>query len=144
MHLEYKFETQAIQNKFKKLQRFGKSDGLTRKIANVLWQETEKAFDNERSPEGEKWAALNPSYKLNRHARGYDGNILQVRGDLVASLNIDYGDSFAVIGAAESYGQYHQQGTSKMKARPFLGLGDAGVEEIKDILNKALSGSLSD
>lgn len=51
MHLEYKFETQAIQNKFKKLQRFGKSDGLTRKIANVLWQETEKAFDNERSPE---------------------------------------------------------------------------------------------
>lgn len=138
MHLEYKFETQAIQNKFKKLQRFGKSDGLTRKIANVLWQETEKAFDNERSPEGEKWAALNPSYKLNRHARGYDGNILKVRGHLVDSLNIDHGDSFAMIGASEPYGKFHQQGTSKMAARPFLGLGKIGQAEMKQIIAKRL------
>lgn len=44
MHLEFKFDTTAIQNQFKRLQDVGKSDGLTRKIANVLWSEAEQAL----------------------------------------------------------------------------------------------------
>lgn len=142
MHLEYKFDTRTIQNKFRKLSEMGKSDGITRKIANVLLEEAEQAFDDETSPAGEKWAALNPTYKQRRHEKGYNGNILQVSGDLVASLNIDYGDSFAVIGAAESHGQYHMTSTKHMPARPFLGLGKDGIEEIKQILNKALKSAV--
>ncbi|WP_044469792.1 phage virion morphogenesis protein [Mannheimia massilioguelmaensis] len=138
MHLEFKFDTRAIQNQFRKLQEAGKSDGLTRKIANVLLAEAEDAFDHEQSPSGEKWSALDPKYKTQRHVKGYTGKMLQVTGDLVSSLNIDYGDSFAVIGAAEPYGQYHQTGTTKMHARPFLGLGETGVEEIKQIIAKRL------
>lgn len=71
MHLEFKFDTTAIQNQFKWLQEVGKSDGLTRKIANVLWSEAEQAFDNEQSPEGEKWKALDPAYKKQRQGKGY-------------------------------------------------------------------------
>lgn len=138
MHVEFKFDTSAIQNQFRKLQAVGKSDGLTRKIANVLWEESEDAFDKEQSPEGTKWAALDEGYKKQRHGKGYTGPILQVSGDLVKSLNIDYGDNFAVIGAAEPYGQYHQMGTNKMPARPFIGIGDEGIEEIKAILNREL------
>ncbi|MDO4431473.1 MAG: phage virion morphogenesis protein [Lonepinella koalarum] len=89
MHLEFKFDTSAIQANFRRLQEAGKSEGLTRKIANVLWSEAEQAFDNEQSPEGEKWKALDPAYKKQRHGKGYTGNTLQVTGDLVASLNID-------------------------------------------------------
>ncbi|HDR1810465.1 TPA: phage virion morphogenesis protein [Pasteurella multocida] len=142
MHLEYKFDTKAIQNKFKKLSELGKTDGLTRKIAGVLQQEAETAFDNERSPEGEKWTDLTTNYKKRRYERGYDGPMLQLSSDLINSLNIDYGDSFAVVGVSEHYGQYHQEGTSKMEARPFLGLGDSGVEEIQSILNKALKNAI--
>lgn len=50
MHLEFKFDTSAIQANFRRLQEAGKSEGLTRKIANVLWSEAEQAFDNEQSP----------------------------------------------------------------------------------------------
>lgn len=139
MHLEYKFETREIQQKFKKLAQVVDSRELTRKVANVLLQEAEAAFDNEKSPEGESWAKLNQDYKKRRYDKGYTGNILQVTGDLVKSLNIDYGDNFAVIGAGEPYGQYHQLGTSKMPARPFLGLSNDGIEEIKAILNRELS-----
>ncbi|HHW7449319.1 TPA: phage virion morphogenesis protein, partial [Pasteurella multocida] len=137
-------DTKAIQNKFKKLSELGKTDGLTRKIAGVLQQEAETAFDNERSPLGEKWTDLTQNYKKRRYERGYDGSMLQVSGDLINSLNIDYGDSFAVVGVSEHYGQYHQKGTSKMAARPFLGLGDDGVEEIQHILNNAIRKALSD
>ena len=144
MHLDFKFDTTAIQSQFRKLQEVGKSDGLTRKIANVLWHESEMAFDEERTPEGEKWAALHPKTKQSRENRGYDGKILQVRGDLVASLNLDYGDDFAMIGAAEPYGQYHQSGTKSMHARPFLGLGQSGQKEIRQIISNRYKEVLSD
>lgn len=135
----YKFETREIQQKFKELAQVVDSREIARKVTNVLLQEAETAFDKEQTPEGEAWAKLDERYKKYRHNRGYTGNILQISGDLVKSLNIDYGDSFAVIGAAEPYGQYHQMGTSKMPARPFLGLGDDGVAEIKAILHRELS-----
>lgn len=144
MHLDFKFDTTAIQSQFRKLQEVGKSDGLTRKIANVLWHESEMAFDEERTPEGEKWAALHPKTKQARENRGYDGKILQVRGDLVASLNLDYGDDFAMIGAAEPYAQYHQSGTKFMHARPFLGLGQSGQKEIRQIISNRFKEVLSD
>ncbi|CDF98941.1 Putative Phage virion morphogenesis protein [Avibacterium paragallinarum JF4211] len=123
---------------FSKLSKLGKTDGLTRKIANVLWKDAEDAFDNECSPEGEKWATLKEPYKSQRYKKGYTGSMLQVTGTLAASLTLDYGENFAVIGTQESYGQYHQAGTIKMAARPFLGLSDDGVEEIKDILHRTL------
>lgn len=144
MHLDFKFDAKAIANKFRKLQEVAQSEGLTRKVANVLWAESEHAFDEERTPEGEKWAALHPKTKQARENRGYDGKILQVRGDLVASLNLDYGESFAVIGAAEPYGQFHQSGTQFMPARPFLGLGESGQKEIRNIIAERFKEVFSD
>lgn len=139
MHIEYKFDTSTIQQKFKKLAQVMDGRDITRKVAGVLHQEAEKAFDQEKTPEGESWEKLNEDYKKRRDAAGYTGKMLQVTGDLVTSLNIDYGDNFAVIGASESYGQYHQMGTEKMPARPFLGLSDEGMKEIKAILDRELS-----
>ncbi len=69
MHLEFKADTNEIQKMFHKLSQLGKTDDLTRKIANVLWEEAEDAFDNERSPEGEKWATLKEPYKSQRYKK---------------------------------------------------------------------------
>ena len=133
MQLDFKIDIAAIQASFRKLQDLGKSDGLTRKIANVLRDESESAFDNERTPEGESWAGLNPQYKKRRHEKGYTGKTLHVTGDLINSLNVDYGDNFAMVG-----------GTTKMPARPFLGLGEDGIDEIKNILEKALKNAIDE
>lgn len=142
MELQYKFENDQITQALSNLIALGKSDGLTRKIANVLWQESETAFDEERSPEGKAWKALNKQYQKRRYKKGYTGNILQVSGDLVNSLNIDYGTNFALVGVAENYGQYHQLGTKYMEARPFLGLGKDGEDEIYDIIRKEIKNAL--
>lgn len=142
MHIEYKFDTREIQDKFQRLAKVMDGREITRKVSGVLRQESEKAFDKEKTPEGENWVALNDEYKKRRDVAGYTGKILQVRGDLVTSLNIDYGNDYAVIGASENYGQFHQMGTKFMPARPFLGLGDSGNDEIKAILNRELSKSV--
>lgn len=143
MRLDYKFETKAIQNAFRKLADLGGDmTPITRKAANVLWQESETAFDREQTPKGEDWKALDINYEKSRHKNGYTGKKLQVTGNLVNSLDIDYGDSFAVIGAAEPYAQYHQAGTSKMAAREFLGLGKDGEDEILAIIKQELKNAM--
>lgn len=143
MELHATFEVSAIKSAFKRLSEVAKTDEVTRKIAGVLREEAERAFENEHAPNGESWTPLNPQYKAQREKRGRTGNMLQVSGSLIKSLNLDYGDNFAVIGASESYGQFHQVGTAHIPARPFLGLGEAGIEEIKGILNNALKRATS-
>ncbi|AAP95126.1 virion morphogenesis protein [[Haemophilus] ducreyi] len=147
MELDVKFEEkdlQHIRQVFSRLRGLGKSDGLTRKMASVLQEDAEDAFAMERTPDGVKWRDLSPKYKKQRYNKGYTGNILQRHGDLAGSLNIAYGDNFAAVGVAEHYGEYHQLGTKKMSARPFLGISEDGVEEIKEILNNAIRRALRD
>ncbi|EHK89824.1 phage virion morphogenesis protein [Aggregatibacter actinomycetemcomitans] len=147
MELDIKFEEKdmrIVQGAFSKLVQLGKSDGITRKMANVLREDAEDAFEGERSPKGEAWQDLDPAYKKSRHAQGYDGKILHRTGILIDSLNIDYGDDFAAVGISEHYGVYHQLGTKNMKARPFLGISEDGVEEIKDILKNAIRSAWRD
>lgn len=141
MELDIRFnekDMRIVQGAFAKLVQLGKSDGMTRKMANVLREDAEEAFETEQSPEGKKWEDLDPVYKKSRYAKGYDGKMLHRTGVLMASLNIDYGDDFAAVGVSESYGIYHQLGTKKMSARPFLGASEEGIDEIKDILKNAI------
>lgn len=75
---------------------------------------------------------------------GYDGKKLQVTGDLLTSLNLDYGKNFAMIRASEHYAQYHQVGTKYMPARQFLGISNNGIKEIKAILHRTLKQTIQD
>lgn len=147
MELDISFDEKdmrIVQGAFAKLVQIGKSDGMTRKMANVLRADAEEAFESEQSPDGKKWEDLDPVYKKSRFAKGYDGKMLHRTGQLIDSLNIDYGDDFAAVGVSESYGIYHQLGTKKMSARPFLGVSEDGVDEIKDILKNAIRGAWSE
>ena len=147
MELDISFDEKdmrIVQGAFAKLVQLGKSDGMTRKMANVLRADAEEAFESEQSPDGKKWEDLDPVYKKSRFAKGYDGKMLHRTGQLIDSLNIDYGDDFAAVGVSESYGIYHQLGTKKMSARPFLGVSEDGVDEIKDILKNAIRGAWSE
>ena len=66
VELDIKFDEKdmrIVQGAFAKLVQLGKSDGITRKMANVLRADAEEAFEDERSPKGEKWEDLDPAYK---------------------------------------------------------------------------------
>lgn len=149
MHIDFKFDTQAIRAQFERLAAAGKGRDITRKMAGVLRQESKRAFDNEESPEGEKWPALDPKWKALRHRggfwyqgtyqkQGYTGPTLQMSGELMTSLSTNYNDTQVWIGTEEPYGKFHQEGTKHMPARPFMGIGDDGLEELKFILHREL------
>lgn len=142
--INFEFNDGEIRRALAKLLALGQGRDLMRKVANVVKQDVEDAFDNEQSPDGIAWQTLNLLYQQRRYQQGYDGKLLQKHGHLLSSLNIDYGDNFALIGVAEHYGQYHQFGTKRgLPARPFLGVSETGIEELQQLLQRELANAVT-
>lgn len=107
---------------------------LMRDIGRYLEGATEQRFADKKAPSGLSWANLLPSTQQ----RKGDNNILIDSGDLVSSItHYTSGDS-VTVGVSEPYGVYHQLGTPKMVARPFLGLSDNDKNEIGWLINDYL------
>jgi phage gpG-like protein len=78
------------------------------------------------------WARLTPNYSKWK-AKNYPGQpILRATGLMQdASYIYTRGDKFLV--KSTDYGAYHQFGTSKMAARPWMGVPDISLEQIVPI-----------
>lgn len=84
-------------------------------------------FDKEQSPDGVKWQALSPGRVKQRRRRHKSGQmkILQDTGELRRSIQYEAGNNYVRIGSNLKYARVHQFGSSKIPARPFLGITDA-------------------
>ena len=122
-----------------------KMDDLTpamQDAAATLEDAAEQACADERAPTGEPWEALSDNY-LKQKPKRVGGQILQVSaGGLAASIESDYGDTWAVIGSNKVYAAIHQfgglpemkAGTRNIPARPYLGLDDQSENDLLEIL----------
>ena len=87
---------------------------LTRDLAEVLKGASDRAFKDEVNPEtGEKWHPLSPATLKRRAKAGHTGSILQVSGQLAASIQSEYGPHHALVGTAKVYATTHQFGAKK-------------------------------
>ena len=97
---------------------------------------TEENFKNEGRPD--KWTYLAEPTKKQRKKKGHwPGQILQVSGQLAASINTYYDNDSAVIGSNLAYAAIHQLGGQAgrnksvgIPARPYLQLTPDDFEEI--------------
>lgn len=128
-----------------------------RNIAGFLESAAQLAFVNQAAPDGTPWADLSPATKTARAKRGtWPGQILQVTGQLSNSITSAFGPDFAEAGSNVVYAGTHQFGTARgafgatargapipwgdIPARPFLGLADAGENEVVAILTRHING----
>lgn len=128
-----------------------------RDITTVMEGSVRDAFDDEIDPDtGKKWDPLSARSTIPSREQGghWPGSILQVHGQLAASISPDYGSDYAAVGTNLPYGRTHQFGASRgefgatrygvpipwgdVPARPFLGIGPEGREEILEILTRHL------
>jgi len=81
---------------------------------------------------GKPWLALTPKYATAK-LRKYPGQpILRATGTMLDTTEIlPSGRGFEV--KTTSYGQYHQTGTSKMVARPWVGIPDKSLQQLPPI-----------
>ena len=111
-------------------------------ISGIMSDASERAFQTESNPAtGEPWAELSP---FTVALRGSAHPILQVSGQLAASIQADYGSDFAQVGTNKNYAELHQFGGvtgpdailpgRNVPARPFLGLSDEDETDILEVL----------
>lgn len=144
--IEIKIDNKEVNQKLLELAERGENlRPLMKNIAGIFASSTEDNFKSEGRPE--KWLDLADVTKEQRKKkRKYPGQILQVEGKLVASVNTQYDDDSAVIGSNLDYAAIHQLGGQAGKnkkveipARPYLKLTDEDFDEIKLSIFKFLS-----
>ena len=84
---------------------------LTRDLAEIMKGGVDRAFADEEDPAtGEKWHPLSPATLARRAKAGHTGKILQVLGELAASIQTEYGPHHAAVGTNKVYAGTHQRG----------------------------------
>lgn len=143
-----------ILDAFNKL--LARSDNLApvmKEIEGVLADATERAFDEESSPNHDPWRDLGDFTKAQRRkVNKWPGQILQQEGHLAGSIETDSDKNNAYIGTNAIYAAIQQYGgttspnsmipNKTITARPFIGLGPEDEEDIltklADFLSEAL------
>lgn len=135
--IEIKIDNKAVNEKLLELAKRGENlRPLMKNIAGIFASSTEENFKEEGRPD--KWTELAEITKEKRKKKNkWPGQILQVEGQLVASVNTQYDDNSAVIGSNQPYAAIHQLGGQagrnkkvKIPARPYLQLTDDDFDEI--------------
>ena len=114
-------------------------DRLLTLLGNLVRSQTVKHFQIEEGPAG-KWAPLKASTVARK--RGGAGQILTDTGRLRGSVMSIVGSDMVEIGTNVHYGKYHQGGTRRMVARPFVGLTADDKDELEHVLNNFISSVL--
>lgn len=117
---------------------------VMKNIAGILAYSTEENFKTEGRPD--KWIDLAESTKKQREKKGHwPGQILQVSGQLAASINTYYDNDSAVIGSNLDYAAIHQLGGQAGKnksvdipARPYILLQKEDEKNIIDAITDYL------
>lgn len=101
--------------------------------------QTKRRINSEKtSPDGAAWAALKPSTVKQK---GSD-NILVDKGRLLGSISHIATATVAIVGTNVFYGGYHQDGTKKMVARPFIGLSGENESELERVINTFIASQI--
>lgn len=103
----------------------GKIDDLSPvmlNISEIMYDDVMENFEQQGRP---RWPALKESTIAKREAKGYwPGKILQMRGELVASITSQSDDSSATVGTNKEYAAAQQFGAEiPMPARTQLAMG---------------------
>ena len=110
-----------------------------RQWAPILLEQQKPFWKREREPTmNTPWAKLSPNYKIQKDKKYPGEPILRATGAMQDTAKILPGSNGGFKAETLKYGAYHQFGTRKMPARPWLGippssLASLGVIAIKNI-----------
>lgn len=134
MEASFSLDDRQLRSVFVNLER--PTRGLMRAIASYLDSEARLAIKNETSPDGTKFAALNPKYaeRKAKDKRTRRSGILQQSGQLLDSIAVESTDTTAIlktnrpVSGEYDLGSIHQRGAPRrnIPARPFFPINSQG------------------
>lgn len=115
-------------------------------IGGSMVTATQQRFLDEEAPDGSAWARHSEATAL---ARGDGAEVLRERGDLFDSLSHKPEDDRVLVGPNRVYARIHQEGGQAgrglkvtIPARPYLGLNEDNIDEVRAIVTDHLRGEL--
>lgn len=144
--IEIKIDNKELNQVLDKL--FEKTSNLRplmKNIAGIMADAVEENFKQEGQPD--KWEELKKITVKVRTKKGYwPGKILQMRGELAASITNEYDEFSATVGSNKEYAAIHQFGGQAGKnkkadipARPYLNLTEKAESSILELSTKYLN-----
>jgi phage virion morphogenesis protein len=132
-------KTNEIERLAKKINSYAltpsKKTELLEALGTEIIEQTIDRFSDNVKPDGNKWdpwkASTEAYYK--KYFAGKGNSLLFFEGDLQNTMSRHADSNSVLVGSPMEYAIFHQEGTSKMAARPFLGL---SVDNINDLQNK--------
>lgn len=138
--IEIRIENEELQRYLDQLaEKASDLRPLMKNIAGILENSVETNFEQQGRP---KWEGLKkPTIEYRTKHDYWPGKILQMRGELAASITSDYDENSAVVGTNKIYAAIHhfggKAGRNKqvdIPERPYLMVGDEeNVEILKEI-----------
>ena len=117
------------------------ADQLLEVVANVIaGQNRRRVLEDTHGPNGEAWPPLNEKYAQSPRKKG--NKILVVTGNMARSIGYEVSGDTAWIGPSAYYAGYVHGGTSKMPARPFIGVSQDNRSEIEKVIEAFMTRAL--
>lgn len=110
-------------------------------LARILQEDNRTAWGGEKDPQEErKWAPLSERYKEWKDSAFPGQPILRLTGKMQDKTKIRPDSVKGLFNArmGADYGIYHMTGTSKMPARPWLGIPSMSMPRIETAVSKAI------
>jgi phage virion morphogenesis protein len=120
-----------------------KKKALLKDLGTEIIEQTIDRFDDNVAPDGKKWdpwkASTEAFYKKKfagkkrgKGRRGGGNSLLFLSGNLQNNMERQVDGDTILVGSPMEYAVFHQEGTSKMAARPFLGLNAGNIQGLQD------------
>lgn len=132
-------EIKLLQDRLKSFSL--KSDDRIKLLTSLsveIVSQTLERFDFQKSPDGDKWAALSQRTRDYYNKKNTGGTLLNRTGQLKDTIDYKVTDSEAIVGATKIYAATHQHGdkSRNIPARSFLGIRADNVGELETIIDR--------
>lgn len=121
-------------------------------VSNAVREGWRENFTGERSGDGRAWAALAPSTVRQRIRAGYPARPILVRTGALRNSLLSPGAANSyedvqttgngwtlVVGTEDSKAIFHERGTARMPARPFIALSDQAEQRVVSALDSLVA-----
>jgi phage gpG-like protein len=109
------------------------------KVAKMLEREHKDVWAKEQDPwSGDKWKELKPDYKQKKEMKFGSQPILRASGRMQDQMKIRANTDGTFQVQTTKYGAAHQFGTEKLPQRTWVGIPEAAVPKIEEIVLKNL------
>lgn len=144
--INIEFDLSPLNEALRRLsERAGDLAPVMRRVAGIMMDEVEENFARQGRPQ---WKALSEKTIRQRAKKGYwPGKILQMRGELAASVQENSTPESAAVSTNRRYAAIQHLGGKagrgrkvNIPARPFLAISPQGIQDIQDAIADYLSG----